>query len=590
MVFLLSLMLYLSGPASSSSTPLLEPRNAPTDTNYRSTADIAWSCLLTIFACTWISVHPNVAGYRSTWCQTFAARLELMLWAVFAPELIVVFAFRQWNGAKTIKCKMNGLASRGSLRKTLRPWTDTHAHLLQMGGFMVREKDGCCHYLDISSLLGDREDLDSLARIQFNPGSTWTSISRVAEQETAGSVHPSHLHSFSDELDGPPKGEGRPVVPAPPPSVCSGVSPAHRESSEHLIALLRANILESDIWDRSKGDVFSKGLALVQTGWFLIQTLARFALKMDVTHLEVTTLAYAALNGVIYWFWWQKPLDVQCPIVIDIPAGGRQDSWSSCDGTQMELPSPLNPVYMGPGQWKHGHPSTTSVSSGLVFPTARGRTPVLKRVLRVWRRVWSKTFWVTKARKVIRPLKSSVNKLRAVVEYRSRDRENGVATRSTRFPMFYALPLSSNFESGPNISLASNHSATQLMGLVLASAFGAIHCIAWNFRINPGSTKSFYLGTLWRVSSLCITASPAPLIVAFLIIFLHQWPKRRPLFALDMKVVYVALWLRTVGQVIVFIYIPARLVLIVLAFYDLAWLTPSAHRTVEWTSFVPHIG
>jgi hypothetical protein len=75
-----------------------------------------------------------------------------------------------------------------------------------------------------------------------------------------------------------------------------------------------------------------------------------------------------------------------------------------------------------------------------------------------------------------------------------------------------------------------------------------------------------------------------------LIIFLHQWPKRRPLFALDMKVVYVALWLRTVGQVIVFIYTPARLVLIVLAFYDLAWLTPGAHRTVEWTSFVPHIG
>ena len=157
--------------------------------------------------------------------------------------------------------------------------------------------------------------------------------------------------------------------------------------------------------------------------------------------------------------------------------------------------------------------------------------------------------------------------------------------------MFYALPLSSNFKpAGPNVRLASNHSATQLMGLVLASAFGAIHCIAWNFRIQPDSPASRYLGTLWRVSSLCITASPTPLILAFLIVFLHQWPKRRPLFTIEMKIVYLALRLRSVGQVVVFLYIPARLVLIVLAFYDLAWLTPSAHRTVEWASFVPHIG
>ncbi|TEB27261.1 hypothetical protein FA13DRAFT_1580503, partial [Coprinellus micaceus] len=62
----------------------------------RSTTDILWTCLLTIFACTWISVHPNVVGYQSTWRQIFRARVELMLWAVFAPELIVVFAFRQW--------------------------------------------------------------------------------------------------------------------------------------------------------------------------------------------------------------------------------------------------------------------------------------------------------------------------------------------------------------------------------------------------------------------------------------------------------------------------------------------------------------
>ena len=162
------------------------------------------------------------------------------------------------------------------------------------------------------------------------------------------------------------------------------------------MAVLSANILENEIWDRSKGDVFSKGIALVQTGWFLVQTLARFALKMDVTHLEVTTLAYAALNGVIYWFWWRKPLDVQCPIVIDVHAGGRQDSWDSCEGTQTNLPSPLNPVYMGSGQWKHGNGSTSSVPSGLVFPIAPARTSVWRRVVGMWRNARGRSYWAEK--------------------------------------------------------------------------------------------------------------------------------------------------------------------------------------------------
>ena len=32
--------------------------------------------------------------------------------------------------------------------------------------------------------------------------------------------------------------------------------------------------------------------------------------------MELTTAALAGLNSVMYVFWWNKPLDVRCPIVI----------------------------------------------------------------------------------------------------------------------------------------------------------------------------------------------------------------------------------------------------------------------------------
>ncbi|KAJ7769056.1 hypothetical protein B0H14DRAFT_2259724, partial [Mycena olivaceomarginata] len=63
--------------------------------NCRKLFDIVWGCLATIFACTWVSVHPNVPPPRQSWLALLWRRLKMMLLAVLAPELIVAFAARQ---------------------------------------------------------------------------------------------------------------------------------------------------------------------------------------------------------------------------------------------------------------------------------------------------------------------------------------------------------------------------------------------------------------------------------------------------------------------------------------------------------------
>jgi len=73
-------------------------------------------------------------------------------------------------------------------------------------------------------------------------------------------------------------------------------------------------VTESEIRDKSKGDTLGKLVTLLQTTWFIAQYLGRWTTHQPRTQLEVMTLAYAALNVVVYALWWDKPLDIQEPI------------------------------------------------------------------------------------------------------------------------------------------------------------------------------------------------------------------------------------------------------------------------------------
>ena len=73
---------------------------------------------------------------------------------------------------------------------------------------------------------------------------------------------------------------------------------------EHKIDFPSTTAEEID--DRSKGDALSKGIALLQITWFIIQLIARRVQGLTITELELTTAALAGLNSVMYVFWWNK--------------------------------------------------------------------------------------------------------------------------------------------------------------------------------------------------------------------------------------------------------------------------------------------
>jgi len=73
-------------------------------------------------------------------------------------------------------------------------------------------------------------------------------------------------------------------------------------------------VQQAEILDKSKSDALGKFFAVLQTTWFVVQYCERWAARQPRTQLEVDTLAFTALNILVYLFWWDKPKNVREPI------------------------------------------------------------------------------------------------------------------------------------------------------------------------------------------------------------------------------------------------------------------------------------
>ena len=125
----------------------------------------------------------------------------------------------------------------------------------------------------------------------------------------------------------------------------SGTQTISQEDDYPLHPLLVEDLVHDDIYtftmpteveikDKGKSDWLAKSLVLLQTSWFIMQCIARGIKHLPVTHLEIVTLAYAAMNFVIYVFWWNKPLNVNRPVRVFRKSGESEPS-----GTQPQSSS-----------------------------------------------------------------------------------------------------------------------------------------------------------------------------------------------------------------------------------------------------------
>ena len=78
----------------------------PSDIEGRNIAIILWTCLLPLTCCIWTYLHPNMPS-RNPRLDGLGERLKLMLLMVVAPELILIWAVRQFIAARKIMVTYN---------------------------------------------------------------------------------------------------------------------------------------------------------------------------------------------------------------------------------------------------------------------------------------------------------------------------------------------------------------------------------------------------------------------------------------------------------------------------------------------------
>ncbi|KAG2093350.1 uncharacterized protein F5147DRAFT_585529 [Suillus discolor] len=115
----------------------------------------------------------------------------------------------------------------------------------------------------------------------------------------------------------------------------------------------------------------------------------------------------------------------------------------------------------------------------------------------------------------------------------------------------------------------SDNMVLRLAGLLIATIFGGIHCMAWFFAFPACQEQA-----LWRMSAIAITCTPWLSILTVLVF--------NVLDALDAC-------FDAVYALFVMLYITARAVLLVLMFTTLRDLPPDVYKAVLWTSLVPHL-
>ena len=74
----------------------------------RTVWNIVWSCFATIFACSWVALHPNVPSAKASNPLILGRRLAMMGYMLLAPELVIFWAARQHLSARAIAKRYQG--------------------------------------------------------------------------------------------------------------------------------------------------------------------------------------------------------------------------------------------------------------------------------------------------------------------------------------------------------------------------------------------------------------------------------------------------------------------------------------------------
>ncbi|KAG2051791.1 hypothetical protein BDR06DRAFT_573822 [Suillus hirtellus] len=303
------IILYLVGVIQAA--PTINATNITTSDNVeapsfttRTLGTIIFSSVLTLFACIYSAIHPNISSPKESGHHYIIWRqLSMTIMALIAPELIVAWAMRQWFSAHQVTRQFE---RSGYPNLIIRPDSEDSVEVPATGNcftrFLLR-----LPFVRLLILLakGPLSVPVFLWRFLCAPMrfvASW--IEPEPSESDLEDYNWTQTHSFFVLMGGfMLYVDGKPYLTLRP---------------DYILKFIQAKCIDvptltaKQIRDRSKGNAISKALVVLQVAWFVLQLITRAIYHLETTQLEVGTLAFAVLSFLTYAMWWDKPLDVRC--------------------------------------------------------------------------------------------------------------------------------------------------------------------------------------------------------------------------------------------------------------------------------------
>lgn len=199
----------------------------------------------------------------------------------------------------------------------------------------------------------------------------------------------------------------------------------------------------------SKSSKFGKLAAMAALMLFFAQCVARFAQRLQMAPFEVMVFAHTSIAIFTFIPWWSKPMNVDCPVRVSVRAfRSRMRSTLLLARTQSFC----------------GHPSRSQIAYAYIF----GSQDVLFDFDKV---VYVPMFWAGDPDSV------------------------------------FTVPTDGSHAPRARLSAYVLGTASSL---IVAIAFGVMHCIAWNYDL-----PSYAETVVWRVGALIVSGSACVVICAY---------------------------------------------------------------------------
>lgn len=505
----------------------------------RGTLRLLWSCIATMFTCTWTVLHMNVPGYNDSPMRRLTRKMKWLSINVLFPELIFSKAVCDLRLAlDELRRFDEGLRIHGPIewkrghckgswkikypafssiifRLLLLKWPPAHSSELSStsGPFStIRRPHSDTQptgfaLLDQTSNENGKQTVPDEDKEESGPNNAKFAVGSTLDTELKNPEW-TVVHSYYAQMGGIlclHKYAGRAGLTGCFPFASPAMIWAFDwDNNQH--PLQDFALRQEDIQDRSKADWLAKGVSMLQITWLIINVLARGVTGLPVTQLEISAFAFAVMAIGIYVANWWKPKDVLRPTV-------QSASFKSYGMNDMGTV-----------------PFVQSFTDGLHW-------------LRTTRNVNSapKSFWewnFATTRRV----------------------ENDLVWMDGGPPYFFVM-----------VGLSS-------------LAFGGMHCIAWNFDF-PTTTEL----VCWRVASLISAILPATVlgVNSVLDYISNNYGKCRwnnaPIDELCEDTA------RVLAKCSSMVYMTARLTVITLMFTCLRAVPVGVYQMTPWTRFLPRI-